>query len=62
MLEPTLVEKARREGLKAKREMLFAEYLKSPSNTRLALEIKSIDEDIAQSFGGGKVAEVKKVK
>jgi hypothetical protein len=49
VLEPTLVEKARREGLKAKRDMLFAEYLKSPSNTRLAVEIKLIDDDIAKS-------------
>jgi hypothetical protein len=40
MLEPTPAEKARREGLKAKRKMLFEEYLKSPLNTRLALEIK----------------------
>ena len=30
MLEPILAEKARREGLKAKRKMLFEEYLKSP--------------------------------
>jgi ribosomal protein L18E len=49
MLEPTLAEKARREGLKAKRDMLFAEYLKNPSNTRLAVEIKMIDDDIANS-------------
>jgi len=49
MLEPTLVEKARREGLKAKRDTLFAEYLKSPSNTSLAVEIKLIDDDIAKS-------------
>jgi hypothetical protein len=49
MLEPTIVEKARREGLKSKRDMLFAEYLKSPSNTRLAVEIKLLDDDIAES-------------
>jgi hypothetical protein len=55
MLEPTLVEKARREGLKAKRKMLFEEYLKSPRNTRLALEIKLIDDDIAKSVDGSKV-------
>lgn len=60
MLEPTLVEKARREGLKAKRKMLFEEYLKSPRNTRLALEIKSIDDDIAQSVEGAKVADFEK--
>jgi hypothetical protein len=45
MLEPTIAEKARREGLKTKRNMLFQEYLKSPLNTRLALEIKLIDDD-----------------
>jgi ribosomal protein L18E len=44
MLEPTLVEKARREG--AKTNMLFAEYLKSPSNTRLALEIAKVNESL----------------
>jgi len=60
MLEPTLVEKARREGLKAKRKMLFEEYLKSPRNTRLALEIKLIDDDIAKSVDGSKVADFKK--
>jgi hypothetical protein len=60
MLEPTLVEKARREGLKAKRKMLFEEYLKSPLNTRLALEIKLIDDDIAKSVAGAGVAESKK--
>jgi|HubBroStandDraft_6_1064221.scaffolds.fasta_scaffold843302_2 hypothetical protein len=49
MLERTAVEKARREGLKVKRDSLFAEYLKSPSNTRLAVEIKLIDDDIAKS-------------
>jgi hypothetical protein len=49
MFEPTLVEKAKREGLKGKRDMLFAEYLKSPSNTRLAVEIKMLDDDIAES-------------
>jgi hypothetical protein len=47
MLERTTVEKARREGLKVKRDSLFAEYPKSPSNTRLAVEIKLIDDDIA---------------
>ena len=30
MLEPILADKARREGLKAKRKLLFEEYLKSP--------------------------------
>jgi hypothetical protein len=57
MLETIVAEKARREGLKAKRNMLFAEYLKSPTNTRLALEIKSIDDDIAQSVAGARVVD-----
>ncbi len=39
MLEPTLAENARREGMKAKRKMLFEEYLKSPRNTRLASKL-----------------------
>jgi hypothetical protein len=60
MLEPILAEKARREGLKAKRKLLFEEYLKSPRNTRLALEIKSIDDEIANSVEGAEVADFKK--
>jgi hypothetical protein len=62
MLEAILAEKARREGLKAKRNRLFAEYLKSPSNTRLALEIKLIDDDIAQSVAGARATDFKKGK
>ena len=62
MLEPTIAEKARREGLKAKRKMLFEGYLKSPRNTRLALEIKLIDDDIAKSVEGAKVANLKEGK
>ena len=61
MLEP-LVEKARREGLKAKRSMLFQEYLKSPRNTRLALEIKLIDDDIAKSVESATVVNQNKDK
>jgi hypothetical protein len=49
MIDHTLAEKAKREGLKAKRDMLFAEYLKSPTNTKLTVEIKMIDDDIARS-------------
>jgi hypothetical protein len=49
MIDHTLAEKAKREGLKAKRDKLFAEYLKSPTNTKLAVEIKMIDDDIARS-------------
>lgn len=42
-------EKARRDALKAERDKLFAEYLRFPKNTKLALEIKRIDDDIARS-------------
>ena len=42
-------EKATRGALKAKRDKLFAQYLKFPGNTKLALEIKRIDDDIARS-------------
>jgi hypothetical protein len=50
MSEPSVAEKTRREGLKAKRDVLFAQYLRSPLNTKLAVEIKSIDDDIAKSI------------
>jgi hypothetical protein len=49
MLESTLLERARREGLKSKRDMLFADYLKNPSNIKLAVEIRMLDDDIAES-------------
>jgi hypothetical protein len=62
MLDPTIAEKAKREGLKAKRKMLFEEYLQSPRNTRLALEIKLIDDDLAKSVEGAKVAGLKEDK
>jgi len=42
-------ETAKRNTLKAKRDKLFAQYLKFPGNTKLALEIKLIDDDIARS-------------
>jgi hypothetical protein len=59
MLDPIIAEKAKREGLKAKRKMLFEEYLQSPRNTRLALEIKLIDDDLAKSVEGAKIAGLK---
>jgi hypothetical protein len=42
-------EKTRRDALKVKRDRLFAQYLKFPTNGQLALEIKLIDDDIARS-------------
>jgi hypothetical protein len=42
-------EKARRNALKVKRDELFAQYLKFPTDGKLALEIKLLDDDIARS-------------
>jgi hypothetical protein len=36
-----------RNELRYKRNLLFADFTKNPSNTRLALEIKSLDDRIA---------------
>jgi hypothetical protein len=38
----------KREEMKAKRNLLFARFLKNPSDTRLALEIKIIDDQVAE--------------
>ena len=40
-------EKESRAQLKSKRDLLFKEYSKNPMNTRLAIEIKLIDDQIA---------------
>jgi hypothetical protein len=37
-----------RNQLKTKRDLLFKEFRENPSKTRLAIEIKLIDETIAQ--------------
>lgn len=47
MIEITVEEKRRRKDLKTKRDDLFEEYLKHPMDTRLALEIKLIDDQLA---------------
>ncbi|HLK04514.1 MAG TPA: hypothetical protein VKT53_08750 [Candidatus Acidoferrum sp.] len=44
----------KRQQWKAKRDRLFEQYLKNPSNTSLALEIKAIDDLVAQSIEGTK--------
>jgi len=41
-------EKKEREALKARRNLLFQRYLKAPQDTRLALEIKLIDDQVAK--------------
>jgi hypothetical protein len=51
MLEPVLTdERKKRKELTAKRNLLFAEYLKNPQDIRLALEIKLIDDQVALSI------------
>lgn len=48
LLETTIEEKRRRKDLKDKRDLLFERYLKQPMNTRMALEIKLIDDQLAE--------------
>lgn len=48
VLETIIEEKKKREGLKAKRDLLFERYLKLPMDTHLALEIKVLDDQIAE--------------
>ena len=45
--ETAIEEKRKRDELKAKRELLFERYLKHPMDTRLALEIKLMDDQLA---------------
>jgi len=48
MLTTTSVWKKKREDLKSKRKPLFEQYAKHPNDFHLALEIKTIDDEIAQ--------------
>ena len=48
MLETEIGARRKREELKAKRNLLFKRFLKNPLNTRLALKIKTIDDQIAE--------------
>lgn len=50
--EALLEAREKRKDWKAKRDRLFEQYLKDPSNTRLALEIKAIDDLVAESNEG----------
>ena len=43
-------ERTKRKALTTKRNLLFAQYLKNPQDTRLALEIKLIDDQVARSI------------
>ena len=46
--ETAIDEKSKREKLKAKRNLLFEKYLKNPDDTQRALEIKLIDDQVAE--------------
>ena len=48
MPETTIEEKKKREDLKAKRDLLFERYVKRPMDTHLALEIKVLDDQLAE--------------
>jgi len=48
VLETAIDEKGKRDKLKAKRNLLFERFLKNPLDTRLALEIKIIDDQVAE--------------
>jgi hypothetical protein len=48
MLSTAVDWKKKREELKAKRDPLFARYLRHPHDTSLALEIKIIDDQMAE--------------
>ena len=50
MLEITIEEKKKREDMKAKRDLLFERYVKRPMDTHLALEIKVLDDQLAQDI------------
>lgn len=47
MQESIIDEQKTRNDLKAKRKLLFAKFSKNPSNTRLALEIRWLDDRIS---------------
>jgi hypothetical protein len=46
--ETTIEVKKKREDLKAKRDLLFERYVKRPMDTHLALEIKVLDDQLAE--------------
>ena len=46
--ETEIDDKSKRQKLKAKRNLLFEKYLKNPEDTQRALEIKIIDDQLAE--------------
>lgn len=51
MERPGIHEIAIRDQLKTKRNVLFNEFLRNPLNTSIAIEIKLIDDQIADLIG-----------
>jgi hypothetical protein len=48
MSETPINARRKRDELKAKRNLLFQRFLENPRDTRLALKIKIIDDQVAQ--------------
>jgi hypothetical protein len=48
VLENVIDEQGRRDQLKAKRKQLFERFVNNPADTHLALEIKMIDDQVAE--------------
>jgi hypothetical protein len=48
MSETAINARRKREELKAKRNLLFQRFLENPRETRLALKIKIIDDQVGQ--------------
>jgi len=46
--EAAVDNKSKREKLRAKRNLLFEKYLKNPEDTQRALEIKLLDDQVAE--------------
>ena len=47
--EPALDEKKKREALRTKRDLLFGQFVRNPSDIKLAIKIKEIDDQVAAS-------------
>jgi hypothetical protein len=52
MQEAAIDENTIRDELKTKRNVLFEKFCRNPSNTHLAIEIRSIDDQIASLTAG----------
>jgi hypothetical protein len=48
LLETASAVKQKRDELKAKRNLLFKRFSNNPANTYLALEIKTLDDQVAE--------------